>query len=184
MPDVYKIFDRIAERIPAGANKVLYTPWLNGERTPVENNTIRGGLYNLSLESTRGDIIRAVLEGVAFNLKWVLFYVEKFIKRKMESIHFVGGGANSKIWCQIQADVLNREIRQIKDPIQANARGTAFLAGVALNYISFSDIADHIQIQEVFKPQPENRKIYDELYREFLNIYKNNRKMYQRLNQN
>ncbi|MCG8332965.1 MAG: FGGY-family carbohydrate kinase [Proteobacteria bacterium] len=184
VPDVYKIFDRIADKIPAGANKVLFTPWLNGERTPVENNTIRSGLHNLSLSSTRGDIIRAVLEGVAYNLKWVLFYVEKFIKRQMESIHFVGGGANSKVWCQIIADVLNKEIKQVKDPIQANARGAAFLAGVALNYLSFGDVAKCIQIDEVFKPRAENRKIYDEMYKEYLNIYKNNQKMYERLNRN
>lgn len=163
---------------------MLFTPWLNGERTPVENNTIRSGLHNLSLSSTRGDIIRAVLEGVAYNLKWVLFYVEKFIKRQMESIHFVGGGANSKVWCQIIADVLNKEIKQVKDPIQANARGTAFLAGVALNYLCFGDVAKCIQIDEVFKPQAENRKIYDEMYKEYLNIYKNNQKMYERLNRN
>jgi xylulokinase len=183
VPDVYKIFDRIAERIPPGANKLIFTPWLNGERTPVEKNYIRGGLYNLSLESTRGDIIRAVLEGVAYNLKWVLYYVEKFIKRQMESIHFVGGGANSKVWCQIQADILNREIKQVKDPIQANARGTAFLAGVALNYLTFADISKYIQIQEVFQPRLENRKIYKELFKEYQNIYKSNLKIHQRLNQ-
>lgn len=182
VPDVYKIFDRIAANTPAGANKVIFTPWLNGEKTPVDNNSIRSGLHNLSLETTRGDIIRAVMEGVAFNQKWTLNYVEKFIRRKMESLHFVGGGANSATWCQILADVLNRKIKQVKDPIQTNARGAAFLAGVALKRIEFGDIAKHIQIAKEYAPLPENRKIYDLLFKEYLNIYKNNLKMYQRLN--
>lgn len=181
-PDVYKIFDTIAEKVPAGSNKVIFTPWLNGERTPVENNYIRGGLYNLSLETTRGDIIRAHLEGVAFNQRWVLKYVEKFINRKMESLNFIGGGANSRIWCQIHADILDRDIRQVRDPIQANARGAAYIAAVGLGYFNFKDIPKYIQIKEVYKPNPANRKIYDELFAEYLNIYRNNIKMYERLN--
>ncbi len=182
VPDVYKIFDRISEKVPPGSNKVIFTPWLNGERTPVENNSIRGGLYNLSLETTREDIIRAFFEGIAFNLRWVLKYVEKFIKRRMDILHFVGGGANSNVWCQIHADVLDRSILQVKDPIQANSRGAAYIASVGLGYIQFKDIAKHIQIKQEYRPNPDNRKIYDELFREYLNIYKNNIKMYERLN--
>ncbi len=182
VPDVYKIFDRIAEKVPAGSNKVLFTPWLNGEKTPVENNYIRAGLHNMGLKSTREDIIRAVLEGVAFNTRWVFKYVEKFVKRRMDGLHFVGGGANSRIWCQIHADVLDREIKQVKDPIQSNARGAAYIAAVGLGLFEFKDIHKYIQIKEVFKPNPENRKIYDELFKEYLNIYKNNVKMHERLN--
>ncbi len=182
VPDVYKIFDRIAAKVPAGSNRVIYTPWLNGERTPVENNSIRAGLYNLSLETTREDIIRAFLEGVAFNQRWVLQYVEKFMGRKMDPIHMIGGGASSDIWCQIHADILNRTVRQTEDPIQANARGTAFIAAVGLGFFDFKDIPQHIEIKKVFEPNPDNRTIYDKLFAEFLNIYKNNIKMYKRLN--
>lgn len=182
LPDVYKIFDRIAEKAPAGSNKVIYTPWLNGELTPVMDNTVRASIYNLSLSSTRADIIRAFLEGVAFNQRWLLKYIEKFIKRKMDPIHIVGGGASSDIWCQIHADVLNRTIKQVKDPIQTNARGAAFIASVGLGYITFEDIPKYIQIKKTFKPNPENRKIYDQLFAEFLNIYKNNKSIFKRLN--
>ena len=70
VPDVYKIFDRIAEKVPAGSNNLIYTPWLIGERSPVDDPTIRGGLYNLSLEMSREHIIRALFEGVSYSVKW------------------------------------------------------------------------------------------------------------------
>jgi xylulokinase len=181
-PDVYKIFDRIAAKVPAGSNKVIFTPWLNGERTPVEDNSVRAGLFNLSLDNTREDIIRAFLEGVAFNQKWVLKYVEKFIGRRMDPLHIVGGGAVSDLWCQIHADILNRTIKQVKDPIQTNARGAAFIASVALGFLEFEDIPKYVEINNRFEPNPQHRKIYDGMFQEFLNIYKQNKKIYKRLN--
>jgi xylulokinase len=182
LPDVYKIFDRIAAKVPAGSNKVIFTPWLNGERTPVEDNSVRAGLFNLSLDSTREDIIRASLEGVAFNQKWVLKYVEKFIGRRMDPLHIVGGGAVSDLWCQIHADILNRTIKQVKDPIQTNVRGAAFIASVALGFIEFEDIPKYVEINNRFEPNPQHRKIYDDMFQEYLNIYKQNRTIYKRLN--
>ena len=182
LPDVFKIFDRIVEKVPAGSNRVICAPWLYGERTPVENHLIRGGVYNVSLTTTREDLIRAAFEGVAFNQKWALRYIEKFIRRRMDPINMVGGGAVSDVWCQIHADILDRTINQIQDPIQANARGSVFIAAVALGYMTFEDIPKHIRIRNVFRPNPGNRAIYDELFREFLNIYKNNKAMCARLN--
>ena len=182
VPDVYKIFDRIAAKVPAGSNKVIFTPWLNGERTPVEDNSVRACLFNLSLDNNRGDIIRAFLEGVAFNQKWVLKYVEKFIGRRMDPLHIVGGGAVSDLWCQIHADILNRTIKQVKDPIQTNARGAAFIASVALGFLEFEDIPKHVEINNCFEPNPQHRKIYDDMFQEYLNIYKKNKAIYKRLN--
>jgi len=180
--DAYKIFDRITEKVPPGSSKVIFTPWLYGERTPVEDRSLRGGFYNLSLETTREHLIRAVFEGVAYNSRWLLVSVEKFIKRRFDAINMIGGGTNSRVWCQIHADVLDRPIRQLKDPINANARGAAYLAAVALGYVSFDDISERVQIDNTYEPNPKNRKIYDELFREFVNIYKKNKGMYARLN--
>ena len=67
VPDIFKVLDQIAHRVPAGSNGVMYTPWIWGERAPVEDRTLRAGLYNLSLNNGREDIIRAFLEGIAFN---------------------------------------------------------------------------------------------------------------------
>jgi xylulokinase len=171
-PDIFKLLDKIVSRVPAGANNVLFTPWLYGERTPVEDRNIRGSLFNLSLENTREDIARAVFEGVAFNQRWLLSPVEKFMGRRFDHLNFVGGGANSDIWSQILCDVLDRPIRQVKDPIYANARGAAFLAAIALKYITVEDIPKYIQIKAEYLPDPANRKIYDEMFDEFLNLYK------------
>jgi xylulokinase len=182
VPDVYKIFDQIVENVPAGSDKVIFTPWLYGERTPIEDHTVRSAIFNQSLNTTREQIIRAIFEGVAYNSKWLLGYVEKFIKRRMDPIHMIGGGASSDIWCQIHADVFDRTIKQIKNPIQANLRGAGFLAAVSLGYLSFDDISSRIQIADTYTPNPDNRKLYDELFREFLNIYKCNKGIYKRLN--
>ena len=182
LPNVYKIFDRIAAGVPAGSRRVIFTPWLYGERTPVDDHTLRAGLHNISLGTTREDLIRAFLEGVAYNCRWVLQYVEKFIGRPMETLNIIGGGANSALWCQIFADVLNRRIRQVRDPIQANLRGAALLAAVALGRLRLEDIPKCTEIAAVFDPDPKNRAIYDELFGEFLNIYKKNRGIYRRLN--
>ena len=182
VPDVYKIFDQIVADVPAGSGKVIFTPWLYGERCPVEDHSVRSGIFNQSLSTTRGHLIRAVFEGVAYNTKWLLRYMEKFVKRRMDPIRMIGGGANSDIWCQIFADVLDRRIQQAQDPIQANLKGAALLAAAALGYITYDEIPSFIPVARTYAPNQENRRIYDELFAEFLNIYKANKKIYARLN--
>ncbi|MGD2272958.1 MAG: FGGY-family carbohydrate kinase, partial [Desulfobacterales bacterium] len=181
-PDVYKLFDKIAAKVPAGSDKLIFTPWLFGERTPIDDHSIRAGFYNLSLQTNREHLIRAVFEGVAYNSRWLFEYVEKFIKRPMDTITMVGGGANSDIWCQIYADVLNRTVKQVEHPIQTNLRGAAFLASLALGYIKIDDIAQRVQIKNTYQPNPQNREIYDELFREFVKIYRRNKKFFARIN--
>jgi len=180
--NVYQIFDRIAERVPAGSDKLIFTPWLYGERTPVEDRTVRGGFFNQSLKTTRAHAVRAVFEGVAYNSRWLLDAVEKFTQRRMASLRMIGGGANSNIWCQIHADVMGRSIHQVKDPVQANVRGAAFLASVTLGHLTFDDIPSRVQVANIYEPNPVHRSIYDELFRAFVNIYKRNKGIYARLN--
>ncbi len=185
VPDIYKIFDKIVADTPPGANSLIFAPWLIGERTPIDDHTIRGGLFNLSLEMNREHIIRAVFEGIAYNIRWLLTYVEKFIKKwvkdeKPEQIQdgkilpelsIIGGGGQSDVWCQIFADVLDRKIKQVKNPIQANARGAAFIAAVGLGYTTWAHIPKHIEYSKVFTPNLENRELYDKLYGQYLEIY-------------
>jgi len=127
-------------------------------------------------------MVRALLEGVAYNTRWSMQYVEKFAGQRLAPLNIIGGGGKSDIWCQIFADVLDREIRQVKDPMQANARGAAFIAAVAMAEMTFDDIPDLIEYDKTFTPNPDNRKIYDALFNEFIQIYKNNKAMYKRLN--
>jgi xylulokinase len=180
--NAYRLFDQIAARTPAGSDRLIFTPWLYGERSPVDDPFVRGGFFNQSLHTTREHLVRSVFEGVAYNSRWLLKYVEQFIKRRVEGINIVGGGAKSEIWCQIHADVMDRKIRQVKDPILANLRGAALLASVALGYLQYDEIASRVPIAHVYEPDPDHRRIYDELFEEFTAIYQSNQKIYARLN--
>ena len=180
--NTYKIFDQIAERTPAGSGKLIFMPWLYGERAPVEDRNARGGFFNLSLHTTREQMIRAVFEGVAFNTRWLFQYVEKFVGKRIETVNMVGGGAKSDIWCQIHADVYDRPIRQVKDPIEVNVRGAALLACAALGYMRYNEIGAHVPVTKTYQPNPANRKIYDELFKEYVALYEGNKKTFARLN--
>ncbi len=80
--DPYGMLNKIAARVSPGSDGLIFTPWLNGERSLVYSTTLRGGFHNVSLRTNTDHFVRAVLEGVAFNTKWSLKYVEKFIGRK------------------------------------------------------------------------------------------------------
>ena len=180
--DVFSRIDRLAPSVPPGSNGVLFTPWLNGERTPVDDHTLRGGWHNLSLRSTRADMVRAVLEGVAFNTRWLLGAVERFVDRPFPALRFVGGGAQSELWCQVLADVLDRPIQQVDHAIHANTRGAALLGALALKRIAVEDIGPAVRVAQTFTPDPESRAVYDPLYREFRALHKQNHGIYARLN--
>ncbi|MDY6824066.1 MAG: FGGY-family carbohydrate kinase [Thermodesulfobacteriota bacterium] len=172
--DPYAMMTALAESAPAGSGGVMFTPWLNGERTPVDDETIRGCLFNLSMTTTRHQIMRAVLEGVACNTRWSLKYVERFIKKPLTRtapVTIIGGGARSDTWCRIFADVLNRDIRRPEDPVQANARGAAFIASAAMGYITFDDIPELMTYDAFFSPRSENRAVYDDLFDNFRRLY-------------
>lgn len=181
-PDFFQALESLAGGAPAGSHGLIYTPWIWGERAPVDDRSLRAGLYNLSLNNTRADLLRAFLEGIAFNTRWLLAPVEKFLGRKVEALNIVGGGAQSDVWCQIFADVLNVAIRQMKHPIQANARGAAFIAAAGLGEIRFSDIPALVEVRRTFSPDPRNREIYDERFQTFTRIYRQMRGIYRKLN--
>jgi len=182
VPDVYRIMDRIAARVPAGSRGVLYMPWIYGERSPVEDRHARAAIFNLSLENSREDIIRAVLEGVALNTRWLLAPAEKFLGRRLAALNFAGGGAKSDVWCQIFADVMGVTIRQVRDPIQVNARGAAFIAAAGLGELSFADVPGHVEVQATYEPNREHRAVYDKAFAEFVTFYGKTKDIYRRLN--
>ena len=126
--------------------------------------------------------IRAFLEGIAFNTRWLLSPVEKFLGKQINSINIVGGGAQSDVWCQIFADVMNVEIKQVADPLYANARGAAWIAAVGLNEIQFKDIPQLVQFKKTYQPQLKHRKLYDDKFDVFKLIYKQMKNVYRRLN--
>ena len=180
--DFYQRLDKIAADVPAGSSGLIFLPWLYGERTPLDDRLIRGGFINLSLAASRAHMLRAVLEGVAYNSRWLLQAVEKFVRQPLSPIRMIGGGAMSDVWCQIHADVFNRTIAQVHSPMLANVRGAAFLAAAGLGYMKFSEIADAVKIEREFQPNPENVTLYDHMFKEFRTAYKKTRKICARLN--
>ncbi|MGC2485425.1 MAG: FGGY-family carbohydrate kinase [Acidimicrobiales bacterium] len=136
----YDELNSLAGSSPSGSNGVLFTPWLAGERSPIDNKHIRAGFSNLSLTTTSADLVRAVMEGVAANSAWLFAYVEKLAGHTLSPVRLVGGGAQSALWCQIFADTLDREVQQIDQPLVAQLRGAALLAGCALGHYSLSDV--------------------------------------------
>jgi xylulokinase len=180
--DPYAAMLAMAAAVPAGSDGLIFTPWLNGERTPVDDRTVRGGFFNQSLGVTRGHLVRAVLEGVAYNSRWLLGYVERFVGRRLEAITAVGGGARSELWCQIHADVLDRVVHQAAEPVLANARGAALQASVALGHLGWDEVAATVPTARTFEPDPARRRVYDTLFPEFVNLYRSTRRIYARLN--
>ncbi|NNN21549.1 MAG: hypothetical protein HKL80_06045 [Acidimicrobiales bacterium] len=178
----YSEIDSLIEKVPAGSGGIIFTPWLTGERCPVDDRTLRGSFLNLSLDSTKDEMIRSLYEGVAFNARWMQDAVEKFIKRKVGSIRFIGGGASSKIWCQIHADILEREVHQVKDPLVANVRGVALYGAMALKKTDATRIKASVKVDEVFSPNKNNQALYRELYGIYKGLYKKQHKMYATLN--
>lgn len=181
--EVYQVLDQLAEQAGPGAGGLMFTPWMYGERCPLNDDHIRGGLFNVSLDHSREHIIRAVFEGIAFNTRWALETLEKLYK-KQDELPMIGGGAKSDIWCQIMADITNRKIKRVANPQQSAGTGAALLASLGLGYIkSFDDIPRYIKYDKTFSPNPENREMYDRLFKEFKNIYKQNKSWYKRINQ-
>jgi xylulokinase len=176
----------LAAKAPPGSHGVIFTPWLNGERTPVDDVTLRGGWLNLSLQTRREDLARAVFEGIAHNTRWMLDAVEHFTDRTgpggLGAIRFAGGGATSRLWCQTLADILRRPICQVEQPAAANARGAALLAGIAIEAVTWAEIPDLVKVCERFEPDDTHRDVYDQAYTAFRSLYRKNHAIYARLN--
>ncbi|MHB8382521.1 MAG: FGGY-family carbohydrate kinase [Candidatus Binataceae bacterium] len=180
--EAFAEMNAIAASVPPGCDGLIFTPWLAGVMAPSEDTATRSAFFNQSLHTTRGHYVRAVMEGIAFNLRWLKGHVEKFIGHPFRGLAFIGGGATSDLWCQIQADILGCQIRQVANPRNANAVGAAMAAFAALGEIKLREIPALVKIAQVYDPSSENRKLYDARFLEFMQIYRRNRPIYRRLN--
>jgi xylulokinase len=179
---IYDAFDTIIPSVPAGANGVLYTPWLYGERAPVDNPSLRAGFFNVSLDTNRSDLLRAVFEGVALNTRWLTGAVNRFLGAPVTSMVITGGGARSDSWCQIFADVLDMQIRRDARPVAVNARGAGWIGAVGAGMVSFADIPALMRNDHVFEPDPAHRSRYDEIFDVYRDLHKRLAPVYKRLN--
>lgn len=178
---IFDAFDKIIPSVPAGANGVLYTPWLYGERAPVDDPNLRAAFLNISLDTTRSDLLRAVFEGVALNTRWLAKAVDKFLGTPVRSMVITGGAARSDSWCQIFSDVLGIEIRRDANPVTVNARGAGWIGAVGAGLISFNDIPALTRNDHVFIPGTDHAR-YLEIYDIYQDLHKRLAPVYRRLN--
>ncbi len=172
----------LAATAPAGSGGVLFTPWLTGERCPVDDRAARAGFHNVSVGTTQAHLARAVLEGVAYNLRWLLGAAEHFAGRRLEPIRILGGGARSDLWCQVVADVCDRTLQRVGDPLVSGLRGAALSAALALGEASPHQVRDLVPVDAEFRPDPVHRATYDRLFAEFPRLHRAQRRMFSRLN--
>jgi xylulokinase len=180
-PEADAGFDALAQlaaQSEPGSGGVVFAPWLNGERCPVDDEHVRGGWLGLSLSTSKADLVRATFEGVALNARWMQTYVEKFVKRELDPLNFVGGGAKSAFWGQVFADVLGRRVRRVREPVLANARGAALVAGIALGERTAAEIDGIVEIVEEHVPDPALRDVYDARFETLKKTYKGTRRNY------
>lgn len=161
--DAYERVLRLAAEVPAGANGVLFGPWLIGSLAPGFHRRTRAGFVNVQLGTTRGDLARAVLEGVGLNGAWLLPHFAALAERRYDTITMGGGGAASPAWCQIIADCFGAQVRRLGSSRTTNAHGAALLALVETGACSLRDVPDLLDVREVHEPDERHAAVYARL---------------------
>ena len=179
------IYDYLSEEVsksPPGANGVIFTPWLHGNRCPFENSNAGGMFFNIRIENGKRDMIRAVLEGICYHLRWLLECSEKKVKTS-DTIRFVGGGALSPVTCQMLADITGRTIETVNNTQEVGAIGTALVVAAGIQGADVLELAQKlVKANHVYTPDPENKAVYERNYRVFKNLYQSNAAYYKQLN--
>lgn len=179
---LYDYMTHVVSKVPAGSGGVIFTPWLHGNRCPFEDPNSRGMFFNLSLETGKSEMIRAVLEGVCYHLRWFLETEEKKVKSS-EKVRFVGGGALSDLTCQILADCTGKVVETVDTPQNVGAMGAAVLIAVGMGQCSsIEDAKKLIPVSKTFTPDMEAKKVYDKYYEVYKNLYASNKKNFENLN--
>jgi len=166
----------LVSKAKPGAHGLLFTPFMNGCKTPFEDGEIRSSLSGIELDTTRGDLLRAVIEGICFHFRWLLECQAKKCKIS-DTIRFAGGLARINIMNQILADVTGHTIETVKHPQYVGALGAAAVAAIGLGQMHFEDIHSYIEITNTYTPNPENHEIYNKIYKRFLDKVKSDRKL-------
>jgi xylulokinase len=180
--DVFAGVEKVVQSVPAGSDGLLFLPWLAGSGAPSSDARVRGGFLNVSLDTTRAHMVRAILEGVSFSLRWLLSAVEEFAGREFERLRFAGGGALSDGWSQIAADVMKRPVDQLEDARHTINRATAFLAFEQLGLVELGDLHGLLRVKRTYHPQGKTRGVYDRLFEQFVAAFEQNRPIFEALN--
>ncbi|MFQ3646400.1 MAG: xylulokinase [Anaerolineae bacterium] len=167
----YALMNTVAEGSPAGANGLLFLPYLLGERAPRWNPNARAAFLGLTIRHTHADMLRAVMEGVAFNLRVIL---EALTAQSgaVDAIRVIGGGTSSRLWASIMADVYGVPLHRLTILEEATSMGAAVIGGVAVGlYPDFNIAAQMNPVADVIAPNAAHRPRYDALYRAFEAAY-------------
>ncbi|MGY3715719.1 xylulokinase [Sutcliffiella cohnii] len=169
------------ELVPPGANGLLFTPYLVGERTPHADSTIRGSFIGMDGSHRREDFVRAVLEGITFSLHESV-EVFRNHNKTIDTIVSIGGGARNDIWLQMQADIFNAKIVKLSSE-QGPGMGAAMLAAYGCGWFpSLKECADvFLQVDREFYPNKETVEQYKGLFETYKLVYKNTRELNEKL---
>lgn len=168
---VYELTDEIVKSVPIGSNNLLYLPYLMGERTPHLDPDIRGAFIGLSAMHTKGDLLRAVMEGVVFSLRdSITLFNESGIT--IDKVIACGGGSNSPVWRQMIADVFDCEV-YLSNSSDMATFGAAILAmnGVGIHSDLIGLCRKFITYKLVNEPIEDNHINYNRIYNVFAQIY-------------
>ena len=167
----YGEVDRLVAGCVGEMEDLLFAPWLSGERVPVFDDRVRAAFVGIGLNHGPAHLLRAVMEGVAFQMRWALEYGLAF-GQPLNEIRAVGGGGMGAAWIQIIADILDRPIRVIRQPQDAAAVGAAACGMVALGLRpNFEFARDLAIVDREYIPDPQRRAIHAERYRRFRQLY-------------
>jgi len=177
--DPYDHLTAEAARVSPGADGLLWTPYLMGERTPHLDPKARAALVGLTASHTRGHLVRAILEGVAFSLRDT-FTIFDEMRLPVRSIRLGGGGARSPLWRQIQADIYSHEVETVEAE-EGAAYGAAILAGVGAQLWPSVDAACAavIRVASRVVPRPDVVSLMDKQYSAYQKVYGATREIYQ-----
>lgn len=166
----YELIDEKVMKSPAGANKLLFLPYLLGERCPRWNADAKGSFIGMTIRTTKEDILRSVLEGVGYNLKVILDIFDK--ANPIDEISIIGGGAKGKVWLQILSDIWQKPLLVPEYIEEATSMGAAICGGVGIGaFENFRVINKFNAIKSKVTPNPENKELYSKLYSAFNDSY-------------
>lgn len=169
-------------KVPPGANGVIFTPWLHGNRCPFEDSKAGGMFFNIRIDNGKRDMIRAVLEGICYHLRWLLECVEKKVKTS-DIIRFVGGGALSPLTAQMLADITGRTVETVNNTQEVGAIGAALVVAAGIKGEDVLELSRRlVKANRAYVPNPENKEAYERNFRVFKNLYKSNAANYKLLN--
>lgn len=179
---LYDYLSDEVSKVPPGANGVIFTPWLHGNRCPFEDSRAGGMFFNIRIENGKRDMIRAVLEGICYHLRWLLESEERKVKTS-DVIRFVGGGALSPVTCQMLADITGRRIETIDNAQEVGAIGTALAVVAGIKGMDVLELSRRlVKANRLYLPNPATKEIYERNFRVFKGLYKANARSFKKMN--